>query len=59
MPGDANEGGDKKEDLTPLRIAKAWREAKAIYLKFAALFMVQHFVFLVPLIELKVTIGQR
>ena len=59
MPGDANEGGDKKEDLTPLRIAQAWREAKAIYLKFAALFMVQHFVFLVPLIELKVTIGQR
>ena len=59
MDGDANEGEDKKEETAPQHIAKAWREAKIIYLKFLLLFFVEHLIFLLPLLEIKFTIGRR
>ena len=51
---------DMKEGEAAARdIAKAWREAKMIYFKFLLLFCIEHFIFLLPLLELKFTIGRR
>ena len=42
-----------------LFIEDAWRKPKYIFLKFTLLFLMEHFIFLVPLIDLKMGITNR
>ena len=37
----------------------AWRKSKVIFFKFTLLFLVEHLIFLAPLVDLKLAISRR
>ena len=56
----ANEGSRQQAfENEALFITEAWIKSKAVFIKFILLFLVEHLIFLVPLIDLHVAIRSR
>ena len=56
----ANQGNEQQAFANEaFFIKEAWTKSKVVFFKFTLLFLVEHLIFLVPLVDLKLAITRR